>query len=1198
MVQSTRRPGTKRAKPALDLLYFNGIDPETGKYAMPPTAIEEVARAVLANPGLETYQSLHGDRAVPFGPPFGMSLDNPAQVGWGVVFHQDTPREVRDALTPLIDHRRASVGNLLKVLDYQKGEQVRDWYRRHRISTANFEPELVPYYLLLVGPPTQIPFEFQYLLGIEYAVGRVSFDSAADYASYARSVVEYESAGTVKNAKEIVYWGTCHDSDPATNLSANELIVPLANGIDDPGSPSRKKPVHEHVGFQRRLLSSGEATKANLLTTLTSGQPPALLFTASHGLWPKAGATNQSELQGGLLCQDWPGLGTLRPDHYLTASDVTDDATVGGMIAFFFACFGAGTPEIDQFRRDLTDPKTAVKLASEPFVAALPRRLLSHPNGGALAVIGHVDRAWGFSIRPPSAAGPQIRTFIDMLTYTLSGRPAGFAVQQYFGGRYCGLSVALLNLLSPTAPAAVKSGDKDLVNYWLERNDAQNYVLLGDPAVRIRNEALNGEIKRGGATVSTANGRAHIVQPSEPAGFPAALDVESNPDSRTDRVAQPAAAAAPSALRQDVEVHVEVIRGGQTNVKVPVAVCSRYEGMALAGPAKAFDGQLDSWLTRAVDLGMIGSALGQIYPLHLQRSRENRRVQVDYLLIAGMGMPGEFAADDLRYLMSNVTVAVKSMASHYRSMTYHQMSTTLIGTGRNELGIGPAVRAFLEGILDGYERFRVIADAVTYQRDDFQKVAEQPLFISLVEDDEERAERIFEAFRTLGEDQSIPGLHLEVDRGDTVDPNPQADPNSSDVEPYIPLTLLRITKGSTVPLANLPAGSVQVGTKGVVVLEFSGISDVAAVTVRNHEVNAYLLRELPGRMTDAYLPQEQEALGLFFTNLLIPDDFRILAEGSADVTLELDETTAAFPWEMAAHKKYSKTSFLGTSVGVSRQFRTVLSPPPSSPPALNRVCTVLVIADPAPERFALPQAREEGKVVVDVLDHARRAWASEYEFKVTVRIGSYRSPTEEDPLYEELRALGDWVVSVKPCDPLELALLIVNEHFDVIHYAGHGAYDRKADWAGWVFDENCFLSAQEIFRVRQVPRLVFANACFSAVATARSEERGHFVGLAQAFFARGIPNYIGAGWKVDDACARECARWFYTRVFGLRRPTNGDGNNGTAPPATIGDALREARLAVFKLRPDSTSWGAYQHYGRVSDKLLPFRNAPRPHEAE
>ena len=128
---------------------------------------------------------------------------------------------------------------------------------------------------------------------------------------------------------------------------------------------------------------------------------------------------------------------------------------------------------------------------------------------------------------------------------------------------------------------------------------------------------------------------------------------------------------------------------------------------------------------------MIGSGLGQLFPVHLQRSREAGRVNVDVLLLAGMGEPGNFAADDLRYLMSNVTVAVKSMG-------HHQFSTMLIGTRRNEISIGQAVRGFLEGILDGYERFRAIADALTYDRASFQELAEQPLFVSLVDGDEER----------------------------------------------------------------------------------------------------------------------------------------------------------------------------------------------------------------------------------------------------------------------------------------------------------------------------------------------------------------------------------------------------------------------------------------------------------------------------
>ena len=194
-------------------------------------------------------------------------------------------------------------------------------------------------------------------------------------------------------------------------------------------------------------------------------------------------------------------------------------------------------------------------------------------------------------------------------------------------------------------------------------------------------------------------------------------------------------ATAPSQQRaeaHDVLIHIDVIWGGCTNVKVPVAICPRYEGMALAGPAKAFDRHLDSWLTRIIELGIIESGLGKLFPVNLQRSREAGKIKVDGLVMAGQGEPGSFAADDLRYLMSNVTVAIKSMGCH-------QLSTMLIGTLRNELSVGQAVHGFLEGILDGYERFRVIADAVNYHKELFQAEATGPLFISLVEADEEKA---------------------------------------------------------------------------------------------------------------------------------------------------------------------------------------------------------------------------------------------------------------------------------------------------------------------------------------------------------------------------------------------------------------------------------------------------------------------------
>ena len=47
----------------------------------------------------------------------------------------------------------------------------------------------------------------------------------------------------------------------------------------------------------------------------------------------------------------------------------------------------------------------------------------------------------------------------------------------------------ILNLTSGTN-SGPKPRDAEMAALWVERNDAQNYVLLGDPAVRLRVESM------------------------------------------------------------------------------------------------------------------------------------------------------------------------------------------------------------------------------------------------------------------------------------------------------------------------------------------------------------------------------------------------------------------------------------------------------------------------------------------------------------------------------------------------------------------------------------------------------------------------------------------------------------------------------------------------------------------------------------
>src|SRR5262249_558012 len=156
---------------------------------------------------------------------------------------------------------------------------------------------------------------------------------------------------------------------------------------------------------------------------------------------------------------------------------VGDEARLQGLVAFCFACFGAGTPrwdELDDARR--AERRSEKKpLAPEAFLGRLPQRLLGHPRGGALAVLGHVDRARGFSFAW-AAPGPQTGAFESALQRLLAGQPVGWAMDP-FNQRYAELASDLA--AEREALDLGKTPDKTaLTDLWIASHDARNYTIL------------------------------------------------------------------------------------------------------------------------------------------------------------------------------------------------------------------------------------------------------------------------------------------------------------------------------------------------------------------------------------------------------------------------------------------------------------------------------------------------------------------------------------------------------------------------------------------------------------------------------------------------------------------------------------------------------------------------------------------------
>ena len=480
-----------------DRIYGSGIDAITGDYLVPATDTSQIAvwvRRERVDPGvLSLLRHVHRADRPHLGLPAGIDPRDVTQAGWGVVFDAAAPPAVRAAVEPLIEHRRALVGAAkTRVLEVHPGEDWRRWLSRHGVAAGRVQPAKVPYYLLLVGSPSRIPWEFQQLLGIEYAVGRLDFETPGEIRRYAESIVDHETRRRAVQDKTAVFFSPRHDFDPASRWSADQLVKPLMDGLPAAGEELARPGVAEARGFLTRRLWGEIATRAALKAALhpTGGKPPALVFAAGHGLgWP-AGHPRQLSDQGALLCQDWSAAREIDPDrHGFGAADVDDDAQVHGLVLFLHAAYSAGTPERLGLSQESDEPPP--RIAREPFVASLPQRLLAHPRGGAAAMVGLIGRAWAY---PGSSSGDvalgglygPLRTALDGM---LAGWPVGHAVRE-LKKRYAALATQL-EALRQKASMGARLNEAEVAALWSERNETRNLVAAGDPAVRVRVDAMD-----------------------------------------------------------------------------------------------------------------------------------------------------------------------------------------------------------------------------------------------------------------------------------------------------------------------------------------------------------------------------------------------------------------------------------------------------------------------------------------------------------------------------------------------------------------------------------------------------------------------------------------------------------------------------------------------------------------------------------
>jgi hypothetical protein len=115
----------------------------------------------------------------------------------------------------------------------------------------------------------------------------------------------------------------------------------------------------------------------------------------------------------------------------------------------------------------------------------LPQALLSR---GALAVIAHVDRAFSYAFQDVMGT-PQTQLIRTPIENVMKGQPVGLAADP-LSLQWGSLAAILGQAQGGNLPGMRQPPSPVIANLLVARDDARNYVVLGDPFARLNMDAM------------------------------------------------------------------------------------------------------------------------------------------------------------------------------------------------------------------------------------------------------------------------------------------------------------------------------------------------------------------------------------------------------------------------------------------------------------------------------------------------------------------------------------------------------------------------------------------------------------------------------------------------------------------------------------------------------------------------------------
>jgi hypothetical protein len=404
------------------------------------------------------------------------------RVGWGVVVPD------RDDLSAIDKAQGIDLAEPIKELISSRGNApvfrynpiVRAGYLRRYRTDGNFSDfglggergigdNAVPYYMLIVGSPKEIPWSVQIGMQTDAFVGRLDLDSEG-LKSYVQALLLNWNDDT-NNRKSPVIWATDHGHPDITRLMRKTITDPLVKRfIDDP-----------EFKMDNGYAVGADASHDQLLKMLKK-RNPAFVLTSSHGTTFPLNDLNTMSAHLGLPVDNGR--------HILNIDKLVNHWSPYGAIWYSHACCSAGSDSTSRFSGIVgSNSSLGRTLDAITQVGALQASLPKSLLGGSKPLrcfIGHVEPTFSWTLCDPINSQVTTAPIIDALygeLHLASAPPVGFAMRRYFH------AVAGLLQMYTEAINEVHAHQPDAkgkaCRAKLMAIDRLSMVILGDPTVSL-----------------------------------------------------------------------------------------------------------------------------------------------------------------------------------------------------------------------------------------------------------------------------------------------------------------------------------------------------------------------------------------------------------------------------------------------------------------------------------------------------------------------------------------------------------------------------------------------------------------------------------------------------------------------------------------------------------------------------------------